>query len=323
MVNDRQRQYLAALGIPVWRLRQPLAVQPQPVAEALSNPPGAACPPSLAQEGKADDPPSDTAAAMASPLPPEERLERSAGTEPEEAEWLATDDWTPPMDDDQEPLLETADASQSLAPSAPDRRTARIAGMDWEQLAAEIQQCTACSLCTTRTQTVFGVGNRQAEWLIIGEAPGADEDRQGEPFVGRAGKLLNPMLLAIGLKREQVFIANILKCRPPENRDPTPTEAASCRPFLERQIELIRPRIILAVGRIAAQNLLATDTQIGKLRGQVHRFGPARLPLIVTYHPAYLLRSPREKRKSWDDLRLAQRTLAAEPYNPAWKSAAP
>ena len=163
---------------------------------------------------------------------------------------------------------------------------------------------------------VFGVGDRRADWLIVGEAPGADEDRQGEPFVGRAGKLLDPMLQAIGLQREQVYIANILKCRPPDNREPTPAEAASCRPLLHRQIALIRPRIILAVGRVAAQNLLETETPIGKLRGRVHTFGPARLPLVVTYHPAYLLRSPREKRKSWDDLRLARRALAAEPPDP-------
>jgi DNA polymerase len=194
-------------------------------------------------------------------------------------------------------------------------REARIAGMDWETLTAEARQCQACGLCTTRTQVVFGVGDRQAEWLVIGEGPGADEDQQGEPFVGRAGKLLNPMLLAIGLQREQVYITNIVRCRPPENREPTPEEAAKCRPFLERQIALIQPRIILAVGRIAAQNLLNTDTQIGKLRGQVHRFGPARIPVVVTYHPAYLLRSPREKRKAWDDLRLARRTLAAETVN--------
>ncbi|MCC8988117.1 MAG: uracil-DNA glycosylase, partial [Candidatus Contendobacter sp.] len=137
------------------------------------------------------------------------------------------------------------------------------------------------------------------------------------------GKLLNPMLQAVGLQREQVFIANILKCRPPDNRDPAPGEAASCLPFLERQIALIRPRLILAVGRIAAQNLLATDTPIGKLRGQAHRFGPARIPLVVTYHPAYLLRSPREKRKAWDDLRLARRALTTHPPAPGWRSPAP
>lgn len=218
------------------------------------------------------------------------------------------------MTDDWEPVFETA-ADQVFTPPAPSRE-ARIARMDWEELATEARQCTACGLCATRTQTVFGVGHRQAEWLIIGEAPGADEDRLGEPFVGRAGKLLDPMLHAVGQNRERAYVANILKCRPPENRDPTPEEATQCRPFLNRQIALIRPRLILAVGRIAAQNLLGTDTPIGKLRGQVHRFGPARIPLVVTYHPAYLLRSPREKRKAWDDLRLARRALAAEPPAP-------
>jgi DNA polymerase len=157
----------------------------------------------------------------------------------------------------------------------------------------------------TRTQTVFGVGDRRADWLVIGEAPGADEDQQGEPFVGRAGQLLNAMLFAIGLAREQVYIANILKCRPPGNRDPRPEEVVCCEPYLFRQIELIQPKIILAVGRIAAQNLLKTDTPIGKLRGQLHRFGAAGIPVVVTYHPAYLLRSPTEKRKAWDDLQFA------------------
>jgi DNA polymerase len=214
------------------------------------------------------------------------------------------------MDDDWEPMTDTGDDDHPSAPPVEESRTTRIARLDWDQLEEEVRQCATCGLCASRTRTVFGVGDRQADWLIVGEAPGADEDQLGEPFVGRAGKLLNPMLQAIGLKREQVFIANILKCRPPENRDPAPAEAASCRPFLERQIALIRPRIILAVGRIAAQNLLDTDTQIGKLRGRVHRFGPARIPLVVTYHPAYLLRSPRETRKSWDDLRLARRALA-------------
>jgi DNA polymerase len=153
------------------------------------------------------------------------------------------------------------------------------------------------------------VGNRTAHWLIVGEAPGADEDRQGEPFVGRAGQLLNQMLAGIGLRREEVYIANILKSRPPGNRDPLTEEAAACRPYLERQIELISPHIILVVGRIAAQNLLATTTQIGMLRGRVYRYGARRIPLVVTYHPAYLLRSSREKRKAWDDLRLAWRVF--------------
>lgn len=185
--------------------------------------------------------------------------------------------------------------------------------LNWDDLGAMVKGCTQCSLHATRTQTVFGVGHRQAEWMVIGEAPGADEDRQGEPFVGRAGQLLNSMLQAMGFPRDQVFIANVLKCRPPGNRDPKPEEAASCTPYLARQIELVNPRVILCVGRIAAQNLLATDTPIGKLRGQVHRLGAKQRPVIVTCHPAYLLRSPGEKRKAWDDLQLALRTFAATP----------
>ena len=170
--------------------------------------------------------------------------------------------------------------------------------------------CTRCRLHETRTQTVFGVGNPAADWLIIGEAPGAEEDRRGEPFVGRAGRLLDEMLRAIGEARSSVFIANVLKCRPPNNRDPKPDESAACRSYLERQIELINPRIILAVGRIAAQQLLATDAPVGRMRGKVHRLGD--VPLIVTYHPAYLLRSPTQKRKSWDDLCLAMAAFAGE-----------
>jgi DNA polymerase len=174
-----------------------------------------------------------------------------------------------------------------------------------DTLFEQVAGCTRCSLHETRTQTVFGVGDRQAEWMIIGEAPGADEDRQGEPFVGRAGRLLNAMLLAIGLQRKQVFIANILKCRPPRNRDPMPEEVTACEGFLNRQIELIDPKIILAVGRIAAQNLLKIDTPIGRMRGQQYQYGNTGRPVFVTYHPAYLLRSPREKRKVWQDLQSA------------------
>ena len=182
-------------------------------------------------------------------------------------------------------------------------RTRTIAAMDWTDLKAAVKGCTICGLRAGCTQTVFGVGDESARWMVVGEAPGADEDRQGEPFVGRAGQLLNSMIGAMGMKREQVYIANILKCRPPNNRDPKPEEADLCRPYLERQIALIRPRLILAVGRIAAQNLLHTDVTIGKLRGTVHKLGD--IPVVVTYHPAYLLRSPGEKRKSWEDLKLA------------------
>ena len=178
-------------------------------------------------------------------------------------------------------------------------------GLDWTVLRDTVAACTRCKLHKSRTQTVFGVGNPNADWMIIGEAPGAEEDRRGEPFVGRAGKLLDEMLQAAGQGRESVFIANILKCRPPNNRDPEPAESAECRKYLERQIELVQPKIILAVGRIAAHLLLETDTPVGRLRGTTHYLD--KTPLIVTYHPAYLLRSPSQKRKSWDDLCLARR----------------
>jgi uracil-DNA glycosylase family 4 len=182
----------------------------------------------------------------------------------------------------------------------------------WEALAAEVAQCIRCELHRSRTNTVFGVGSRTARWLVVGEAPGAEEDRQAEPFVGRAGQLLNAMLLGIGLQREEVYIANVLKCRPPNNRDPKPEEVGHCLPYLERQIALLRPAIMLAVGRIAAQNLLATDLPLGRLRGRAHAFGNLRIPLVVTYHPAYLLRSPTEKRKAWEDLKYARRVASGE-----------
>jgi len=182
---------------------------------------------------------------------------------------------------------------------------------DWGVLRERVAGCTACAeLCRTRTQTVFGVGNTRAEWLVIGEAPGGEEDRQGEPFVGRAGQLLNAMLLAIGLPRETVFIANVLKCRPPGNRDPKPAEVSNCLPYLSNQIALLKPKIMLAVGRIAAQNLLATDAPLARLRGKLHAFGEAATPLVVTYHPAYLLRTPADKRKAWEDLKFARATYA-------------
>ena len=177
--------------------------------------------------------------------------------------------------------------------------------LGWDALAGEVVGCRRCALCESRTQTVFGVGNRSARWMIIGEAPGADEDQQGEPFVGRAGQLLTAMLKACGLERGDVFIANVLKCRPPNNRDPEPAEVAECLPYLLNQIELINPGLILCLGRIAAQNLLGTETPLGKLRGQVHRVGTRQWPVVVTYHPAYLLRAPAEKRKAWDDLQFA------------------
>ena len=179
----------------------------------------------------------------------------------------------------------------------------------WLELRDKVAACTLCSLHRTRTQTVFGVGSESADWMIIGEAPGAEEDRRGEPFVGRAGKLLDEMLRSVGLARDAVFIANLLKCRPPQNRDPAVDEAASCRSYLDRQIALLAPKLILVVGRIAAQHLLETDAPLGRLRGQRHYLNNGQLPVVVTYHPAYLLRSPTQKRKAWQDLCLARQIV--------------
>jgi len=216
-------------------------------------------------------------------------------------------DTVPPL---QHPQERPVPQEQSSIPvEQPANNPSEVADLGWEALKAQVDTCQACSLHQTRTQTVFGVGTQRADLMIIGEAPGADEDRQGEPFVGRAGMLLNAMLKAIGLDRSQVFIANILKCRPPGNRDPHVDEANCCEPFLLRQIELVRPKVILAVGRVAAHNLLKTDAAVGSLRGRDHLLGKAKIPLVVTYHPAYLLRSPDQKGKAWQDLLQARRLL--------------
>ncbi|OGU20489.1 MAG: uracil-DNA glycosylase [Hydrogenophilales bacterium RIFOXYD1_FULL_62_11] len=182
----------------------------------------------------------------------------------------------------------------------------------WDALAEAVAHCTACKLSTTRTQGVLGVGDRHADWLIIGEAPGADEDARGEPFVGEAGKLLDAMLAAINLQRgNNVYITNVLKSRPPGNREPESDEIAACRPYLLAQIELIQPRLILALGRVAAQSLLDTDETVGHLRGRLHQF--QGVPLVVTYHPAYLLRKLSDKARAWEDLCLARRTFTSLP----------
>jgi DNA polymerase len=199
----------------------------------------------------------------------------------------------------------SVEMAPQIAPMAPGRDAEA-----WSQLEANVRACTLCALHRSRTQTVFGVGRRDATLFVIGEAPGADEDRQGEPFVGRAGQLLNAMLRSIGLPRAEVYIANILKCRPPNNRDPEHSESASCTPYLERQIELVQPRVLLAVGRIAAQRLLQTDSPIGRIRGRALQYGSRNTPLVVTYHPAYLLRSPLEKAKAWTDLLLVKELLS-------------
>ncbi|MCX8086509.1 MAG: uracil-DNA glycosylase [Rhodocyclaceae bacterium] len=197
----------------------------------------------------------------------------------------------------------------SLLSAAADERTRAIAAMGWAELRQAVAECTACALHKTRKQAVLGVGDIHAEWLFIGEGPGAEEDERGEPFVGQAGKLLDAMLAAIGLKRgENVYIANAVKCRPPNNRTPEASETAACWPFLARQIELIRPKLIVALGKPAAQTLLQQEVTIAKARGLVHDF--AGIALIVTYHPAYLLRNLPEKAKAWEDLCFMRKTMA-------------
>ena len=189
-------------------------------------------------------------------------------------------------------------------PAIPD-----VAPAGWIPLKAAVSGCVKCGLHKTRTQTVFGVGDENADWMLIGEAPGAEEDRLGDPFVGQAGKLLDNMLAAVGLsRRTNVYIANVLKCRPPGNRNPAPEEVAQCSPHLLQQIELIKPKLILAMGRFAAQTLLETSASIASLRGRLHRY--AGVPLIVTYHPAYLLRTLEDKAKTWEDLVFAKKTMA-------------
>jgi uracil-DNA glycosylase family 4 len=207
---------------------------------------------------------------------------------------------------DVQSILPGAALVESEPVPAPAPLSADAAG-SWQALSAEILSCTRCGLHKTRTQGVVGVGPPRTDWMVIGEAPGAEEDRRGEPFVGRAGHLLDAMLRAIGLdRRTNVYIANVLKSRPPNNRDPKPEEVAACLPYLMRQIALLQPRLMLAVGRIAAQNLLSTDMSLSRLRGKVHYFGELNTPLIVTYHPAYLLRTPADKRKAWEDLKFAR-----------------
>ena len=273
-----RQEYLAALGLDAWIARGKSSAAAATVPREMDA--SAGIPPPFEAPSMPETPPS---------------LER-----PRSPETAPSRDARPPRD-----AFVSSDSGISGGSV-----TAREAGADWQELRARVAACTRCTLCSTRTQTVFGVGNQRAEWLIVGEAPGAEEDRQGEPFVGRAGQLLNSMLRAIGLAREQVYIANVLKCRPPGNRDPAVSEASECLPYLEQQVALLKPKIMLAVGRIASQNLLRTDVTLGRLRGQVHAFGASRVPLVVTYHPAYLLRTPTDKRKAWEDLKFAREVCA-------------
>ena len=211
------------------------------------------------------------------------------------------------------PEPDSPDAQDSVAPSRASGlagdRAARIARLEWKDFAADVEACVACGLCRTRKRAVPGVGDTQARWMFVGEAPGAEEDQRGEPFVGQAGRLLDSMLAALGMARQRdVYIANVLKCRPPNNRNPEAAEAEACRPYLERQVELVNPRLLIALGKSAASLLLHTDASIASLRGRLHRYQGRSL--IVTYHPAYLLRTPADKAKVWEDLVLARRTLA-------------
>src|SRR2546423_1648172 len=212
----------------------------------------------------------------------------------------------------------TVPPRQEASPVARGHRPVGVEAMDWPALREAVVSCTACKLCTGRRQTVFGVGHPHAHWMVVGEAPGEQEDIQGEPFVGKSGQLLDNMLRALGLSRReatpsdparQVYIANTLKCRPPGNRNPEPDELAQCEPFLVRQIALVKPKIILAIGRFAVQALLRSNEPVGRLRGRVHRY--QALPPIVTYHPAYLLRNLEDKARAWEDLCLAAETAAA------------
>ncbi|WP_175714858.1 uracil-DNA glycosylase [Burkholderia ambifaria] len=225
----------------------------------------------------------------------------------EPAPSAAADDMPPATEDD----FAWFDATPPGDPLPPDEArpaATPVAMLDWDTLAARVADCTSCRLCEKRTNTVFGVGDREADWMLIGEAPGENEDKQGEPFVGQAGKLLDNMLQSLALKRgENVYIANVIKCRPPGNRNPEPDEVARCEPYLQRQVALVKPKLIVALGRFAAQTLLKTDASIASLRGRVHTY--EGVPVIVTYHPAYLLRSLQDKSKAWADLCLARDTF--------------
>lgn len=280
MEESVRLQYLEAMGIDVWIPRHPPVVAEQAVAAPVGWTP----------QSEADhfDAPDNEAA----PTP----------EHPATGETAVNRQHAEPAAQTVESAAPRKSESDAFAP-LPHHPKSHTDDQAWKDLQHQVAICRACSLCETRTQTVFGVGNKHADWLLIGEAPGRDEDLQGEPFVGRAGQLLNEMIRAIGLRREQVYIANMLKCRPPNNRDPQAGEVDACHGFLKRQIELIQPKLIVAVGRIAAQNLLKTQQPLSRLRGIRHEL--EGVPLTVVHHPAYLLRSLPEKAKAWEDLQFA------------------
>jgi len=211
---------------------------------------------------------------------------------------------------EQGPQTEQAAEVELTVVQTPDSHM--VDDLGWPELQTQVESCVACDLHATRTQTVFGSGDQQADWMIVGEAPGSEEEQQGKPFMGQSGQLLTAMVEAMDLKRELVYITNVLKCRPPENRDPDADEMMACHSFLRRQIELLQPKIILAVGRVAAQNILDSSAQLKDLRGKVFEYKTTGIPVVATYHPAYLLRAPTEKRKAWQDLQMAMRIVSGE-----------
>lgn len=295
--TERQLAMLKEMGVTAF-----WPVRPAPSIEASSADPAQAqalANEAIAQAERSSRPGASSggpAATARAPQPPENRATPPAGRAPAR---------TAPA-----PVATNAGAAAPMAEAVLGPRPVGVETMDWSALREAVSGCQACGLCQSRRQTVFGVGHEQARWMIVGEAPGEQEDRQGEPFVGRAGQLLDRMLAAIELTRSeagpdrQVFIANVLKCRPPANRNPLPQEVAQCEPFLLRQMALVQPDLIVAMGRFAVQSLLKTTEPIGKLRGRVHEV--AGVPVVVTYHPAYLLRNPADKGLVWDDLCLAR-----------------
>lgn len=295
---NRRAQFLEVLGIQAeWVPRRQPAAQPAEETTDLAEATIEAASAEPVASAVATTPP--VIAHAAAPMPAN-RTQPDADVAPPAPEAPAAVISTPAPAERPPASLLPAEALAAIGD-----REASIATMDWPALEAAVSGCTQCGLCRTRTNTVFGVGDRQAEWMLVGEAPGENEDKQGEPFVGQAGKLLDNMLGALGLRRgHNVFIANVLKCRPPGNRNPEPPEVEQCEPYLRRQIALIRPKVIVVLGRFAAQSLLRTTTPIGKLRGAVHSY--EGIPVVVTYHPAYLLRTLTDKARAWEDLCLAR-----------------
>ncbi|MEJ1353522.1 MAG: uracil-DNA glycosylase [Candidatus Sedimenticola sp. (ex Thyasira tokunagai)] len=294
MMDEQQRRYyLDAMGIENW-LPRDMSVSDEVIAPAEVVPP---------EEG-AEAVVSAPAMNLNSSHSPGSTGEQHSEVSPAMTGDADIPPWlneAPPPLDEYSPTIDYADYAEEASAKTDERSL--IAGLDWRGLEVKVAECQSCELSGTRSNTVFGVGDREADLMIIGEAPGAEEDRRGEPFVGRAGQLLNTMLQAIGLGRERVFIANILKCRPPDNRDPRAEEALKCEPFLMRQVALVKPKVILAVGRVAAQNLLKSSEAVGRMRGRDYNYNGT--PVVVSYHPAYLLRSPEQKAKSWQDLQRA------------------